>query len=128
MERALAGSVPGIVGTPAQRLAMIFSDGAHLTPLGIYLLSSAHYAALFAESPVGAAGPPTVPGELLPQLQRIAWETVSGGNEGSPEPPLSDCRRRMAREVCPAYHRFRQQPEKVSGCDFLLSDESPFAE
>ncbi len=127
VERALAGGVPGVVGTSEQRIDAVFADDVHLTPLGIYLMAAVQYAALFGKSPVGAAGAPGVNPAAVPVLQQIAWDTVSSYLSSRRTPALSACRARVASELCPAYHRFRGDPEQVAGCGFWTTSDSPFA-
>lgn len=105
VERALAGSVPGISGSPEARLERIFEDNVHLSPAGTYLLSALHYAALFGRSPVGASAPSEVPAEQATALQGIAWDVLSQ-YRASATPwahSASECRERLATVVCPAY-------------------------
>ncbi len=129
VERALAGGVPGLVGSPRQRLDRIFSDDVHLTPVGIYLISALHYGALFGESPLGAAGPREVPEELVPLLQRLAWETLTKQAPEIARPPsLAECRKRIATELCPAYYRRRGKPDEAAACGFWASAESPLSD
>ncbi len=129
VERTLEGSVPGLIGSPRERLDRIFSDDAHLTPIGTYLLSALHYGALFGKSPVGAAGPREVPGELVPVLQQIAWETLSSQKADASRPPsLAECRKRIASELCPAYYQQRGKPDEATGCGFWASAESPLSD
>lgn len=125
VERALEGNVPGISGSPRERLDAIFSDDAHLTSLGVYLLAAVHYAALFGESPGGAAGPAEVPRAALSALQEIAWEVVSSHRASALAPSLAECRERFAKQLCPAYQRFRGREDEVRGCGSWASEDSP---
>lgn len=128
VKRALAGGVPGIGGTRAQRLDAIFGDEVHLNPVGVYLLAAVHYAALYGESPVGAAGPAQVSPAALPVLQQIAWDTVSGYRARAAQPPaLAECGQRAASELCPAYYRLSGKPERVAGCKSWAEPDGPFA-
>jgi hypothetical protein len=128
VKRALAGEVPGIDGTRAQRLDTIFGDEVHLEPVGVYLLAAVHYAALFGASPVGAAGPPSVSAAALPVLQQLAWDTVSNYRSRARHPPsLAECGTRVANEICPAYYRLRGKPEKVAGCKSWAEPDAPFS-
>lgn len=128
VQRALGGGVPGVAGTPRQRLDAIFADDVHLTPLGIYLLASLHYAALFGTSPVGAAGVPGVDPAAVPLLQQIAWDTLSGYRlRAARAPTLAECTTRVASELCPAYHLFRGKPENVIRCKGWKAADGPFA-
>jgi hypothetical protein len=88
-----------------------------------------HYGALFEKTPVGAAGPREVPGELVPLLQQIAWETLSKHDAvASRAPSLAECRTRIASELCPAYYQRRDKPDEATGCGFWASAESPFSD
>ena len=82
--------------------------------------------ALFGKSPLGAAAPREVPAELAALLQQIAWDTVSRYSATAPK--LSECRSRVAKELCPAYYRRRGKPDDVASCGFWASSESPFAD
>jgi hypothetical protein len=126
VELALAGEVPGISGTPEERLGAIFADEVHLQPLGVYLLASTHYASLFGKSPVGAASPAGVNAEAVPTLQSIAWDTMTEYRaRAARAPSLADCRTRIANELCPAYYRFRGNPDAVDQCDVWAEADSP---
>jgi hypothetical protein len=128
VQRALSGGVPGVVGTPEQRIQAIFKDEVHLTPLGIYLIAAVHYAVLFGESPVGAAAPPNVNAGAVLVLQQIAWDTASGYRSRAAQPPtLSECGTRVATELCPAYQRFHEKPEDIDRCKSWSTLDSPFA-
>jgi hypothetical protein len=128
VQRALAGGVPGVLGAPEQRVAAIFKDEVHLTPLGIYLLAAVHYATLFGKSPVGAPGPAGVNAAVVPLLQQIAWDTVSKYRERAAHAPtLAECGTRVANELCPAYKRFHGKPEDVDRCKSWSTLDSPFA-
>jgi hypothetical protein len=128
VQRALSGGVPGVGGAPAQRIAAIFKDDVHLTPLGIYLLAAVHYAVLFGKSPVGAAAPPNVDAGAVPVLQQIAWDTVAGyRSRAAHAPTLSECGTRVANELCPAYQRFHEKPEDIDRCKSWSTLDSPFA-
>jgi hypothetical protein len=128
VKRALAGAVPGITGTPEQRLAAIFSDEVHLNSPGVYLLSALHYAALFGKTPVGAAGPKEVSAALLPLLQQLAWDTEQSYRARAATPPtLAACSARVAKDICPAYYRLRGEPEKIKQCKSWAASDGPFA-
>lgn len=124
VERALAGGVPGVSGSAPERLDAIFSDDAHLTPLGTYLLAAVHYTAIFGQSPVGARGPAEVPAAALPVLQHIAGDTVSDYRSRARQPSLDECRERFANQLCPAYQRFRGREDKVQECGAWASKDS----
>jgi hypothetical protein len=129
VRRALAGEVPGVTGTPRARLDAIFGDEVHLQPLGVYLLAAVHYAVLFGKTPVGGAAPREVDRATVPLLQRIAWETVEGyRSRSAASPTLTECRSRIASDVCPAYQRLRGRPEKVTQCTAWASPQGPLAD
>lgn len=128
VQRALAGQVPGISGSPNQRLDAIFTDHVHLEPPGIYLLAAVHYATLFGKSPVGAAAPAEVSAAARPVLQQLAWDTVQGyRSRAAQAPTLAECRARIASEVCPAYYRLRGKPEKVAQCEEWAAPDGPLS-
>ena len=127
LQRALDGSVPGITGTPRERVHAVFTDDVHLTPLGIYLNAAVHYAALFGKTPVGAAGAPGVNPDALALLQQIAWDT-SARAAAEPLPALTECRTRFASERCPAYNRYRGKPENDNQCKGWAAPDSPLSE
>jgi hypothetical protein len=127
LRRALEGSVPGVSGTPRERVHAVFTDDVHLTPLGIYLNAAVHYAVLFGNTPVGAAGAPGVNPAALPLLQQIAWDTRSRAAR-TPLPTLAECRARFASERCPAYNRYRGKPENDNQCKGWTAPDSPLSE
>ena len=127
LRRALDGGVPGVSGTPRERVHALFTDDVHLTPLGIYLNAAVHYAALFGKTPVGAAGAPGVNPAALPLLQQIAWD-MSSRAATQPLPALAECRARFASERCPAYNRYRGKPENDSQCKGWAAPDSPLSE
>ncbi len=128
VRRALAGTVPGITGTPERRLDAIFGDEVHLNPPGVYLLSALHYAALFGKTPVGAAGPKEVSPAQLPLLQQLAWSTLQRQRSpGARAPTLAECSARVAKEICPAYYRLRGEPDKINQCKSWSAPDGPFA-
>jgi hypothetical protein len=125
VERALAGDVPGIDGSPADRLGAVFEDNVHLAPAGTYLLSALHYAALFGRSPAGASAPSEVPAEQATALQNIAWDVLSR-YRATATPwahSLSECRQRLATVVCPAY--FALVGGSGGSCGDWANDDSP---
>jgi hypothetical protein len=121
----------GVPGAPrsSQRVAAIFSDNAHLNPLGIYLVAALHYAAIFGKTPVGAAAPPELADAAAPHLQRIAWEVFTRYRErGTPwAHPLEQCREQVARSFCPAYFEYHKRPGNVAGCRDWAGADSPFS-
>jgi hypothetical protein len=93
-------------------------------------MAAVHYVTLFGKSPVGAAGPAEVSQAALPVLQSIAWATASGyvSGSGRRDPALSECRARIATELCPAYYRFTGRPEQVAQCASWATSDSPMAQ
>jgi hypothetical protein len=102
----------------------------HLRPLGVYLLASLHYAAIFGKSPIGAAVPAGVSAAQAALLQQIAWDTyTSYRSTGTPwARSLAQCRQRIASELCPAYAVYRGAPGDVRGCSSWTSASSPFSD
>lgn len=129
VERALAGDVPGVTGAPRARLDRIFVDDVHLAPLGNYLLAALHYAALFGKSPVGAALPSEVPSDAAPVLQTIAWEALARyhTSEAPWAHPLSECRSKIASDLCPAYFEFHGRPGDIPGCGAWAEPDGPLS-
>jgi hypothetical protein len=124
--RALAGDLPGVEGTVAQKLDAIFVDDLHLTPMGVYLIAAVHYGALFDHAPASAARVERVSPALVPILQRIAWETLSAYRaRGSPQPTFAECSARIARDVCPAYHRIHHHAARAERCELWTQPNSP---
>jgi hypothetical protein len=128
-KRALAGSVPGITGTPSERADAIFSDYVHLKPLGIYLMASVHYAALFGKSPVGGAIPSAVSPALGAYLQQLAWETVQNYRARAAHPPtVTECSARFTTDLCPAYYQFHGKPGSIVRCKLWSASDNPFTQ
>jgi hypothetical protein len=129
VKRALAGSVPGVSGSPSERADAIFADYVHLRPLGIYLIAAVQYAALFGKSPVGAAIPSAVSPAAGALLQQLAWDTVSSYRERAAHPPtLAECSARFTQELCPAYYEYHGRPGSLSRCKLWSEPDNPFAE
>jgi hypothetical protein len=79
VERLATGTLAGAAGGDArERVQALFRDQVHLTPLGRYFMGTVHYAALFGQSPEGSPAPAGVSPELARELQRLAWQHVSG--------------------------------------------------
>ncbi len=105
VERILAGEVRGIGGTTRERLMAIFTDGVHLTPLGMYYMAAVHYGTALRASPVGARGPEGANEDTVRDLQTIAWD-FTRKHAGLPPPEarsMSQCRERIARDACPMW-------------------------
>lgn len=124
VEKILAGQVKGIGGTTRQRMDALFSDFVHPTILGSYFMAAVHYATIFRRSPVGAAPPPNVPAEPVPDLQRIAWEFVSayysGTNAG--DHTMEQCRTLVSETVCPTFWTLLKGEDKINGCKGFFSN------
>lgn len=125
LQRALDGAVPGVSGSPAQRVDAIFSDGLHLRPIAIYLIAALHYGALFGKSPLGAAGAPPIDPAVVPLLQQLAWDTLSSYRPRSPT--LAECSARFEREICPEYYRIRERAAHVERCDVWGRPDNPLS-
>jgi hypothetical protein len=129
VKRALAGSVPGVTGSPNERLDAIFSDYVHLKPLAIYLMASVHYAALFGKSPVGGAVPSAVSPAAGAYLQQLAWDTAQSYRARAAHPPtLGECSARFTSELCPAYYQFHGKPGSIVRCKLWSASDNPFAQ
>ncbi|HZH13965.1 MAG TPA: hypothetical protein VE057_06360 [Archangium sp.] len=127
VERILANQVPGISGTTAQKLDMIFSDNVHLTPLGVYYLAAVHHASVFRDSPAGAAGPSGANAATVQALQSIAWNFVSTyyARPDAGTRTMEDCRTRIPRDVCPGFWALRGSPGNTAGCQRYFGNASP---
>ncbi|OJT27459.1 hypothetical protein BO221_05690 [Archangium sp. Cb G35] len=127
VERILANQVPGISGTTAQKLNMIFSDNVHLTELGVYYMSAVHHASVFRDSPVGAAGPSGANAETVQALQTIAWNFVSAyyARPDAGTRTMADCRTRISQDVCPGFWTILGSPGNISGCQRYFSNADP---
>jgi hypothetical protein len=127
--RALAGSVPGVTGSASECADAIFSDYVHLRPLGIYLMASVHYAALFGRSPVGGAIPSAVSPAAGAYLQQLAWDVVQGYRDRAAHPPaLGECSARFTNELCPAYYQFHGKPGSIVRCKLWSASDNPFTQ
>jgi hypothetical protein len=124
VERALAGRVPGITGSTQERLNAIFSDNVHLTATGQYLIAAVHYTAIFEQGPPGAFIPPSISVERGRYLQNLAWSIVARYKLNN-RPP-SECRTRVATELCPDYQRFLGRSD-TSICSYWSAATSPLA-
>jgi hypothetical protein len=105
---ALDGEVPGITGSPRERLDAIFGDNIHLTWSGAYVMASAVYSAAFGSSPVGTPAPED-PQAVDPGIAaagaQIAWDVVSEYLGRSQKPwarTMEECRSAMA-AICPDF-------------------------
>jgi hypothetical protein len=107
LERVVRGEVAGAPGdTAAERVGALFEDRVHLNDLGRFFLGAVHYAALFHESPQGAALPPNVAPELGAEMLRLAWEHVSAYSQhaaAASERGLDVCADYTAKVLCPLF-------------------------
>jgi hypothetical protein len=108
VEKLAKGEIKGAPGgTAAERVKTLFSDQVHLTKTGRYLVSAAHFAALFGVTPEGAAVPPEVPPELGRAMQKLAWEHVSAyatRARGAAAREMDVCRDYATRVMVPRFY------------------------
>ncbi|MBX3203480.1 MAG: hypothetical protein KF764_00365 [Labilithrix sp.] len=122
---ALADEVPGISGTTRQKLDAIFSDNVHLTSIGQYFIAAVHYASLFGKAPAGAADP--VPSATAAFLETLAWTAVTdyaADGDFAGARPMSECRARIASDVCPAFYSIRSL--QAQNCTQWADANGPF--
>ncbi len=118
VERLLADAVPGITGTPRQRLAAVFTDGVHLTSLGSYYVAAVTYASVFRDSPVGAPGPDAANAATVAALQELARDYVRAYYDapGAGTHTMTECRAFIADEVCAGHYTLTQSPGEIANC------------
>ncbi len=123
---ALADEVPGVSGTQRQKLDAIFSDNVHLTPIGQYFIAAVHYASLFGKPPAGAAAADPVAAATAAFLEALAWTAVTDYADGdfAGARPMSECRARIASEVCPAFYSIRNL--QAQSCTQWADANGPF--
>ncbi len=129
VERAVAGSVPGITGSLSTVINTIFDpeqDLVHLSQgIGHYFMACVMYASIYKRSPVGASyAPAGVNATQRDSLQQVAWDyvrTYYGTNPLGPQPTLSQ---RMSRiqSFCSTYWTFRGQTGNIA------ADQNHFAQ
>ncbi len=127
VERVLAGEVRGIGGTTRERMQALFTDGVHLTPLGMYYMAAVHYGTVFRASPVGARGPEGANEDTVRDLQTIAWD-FARKHAGLPPPEarsMSECRDRVARDGC-AMWGLLKEPHRIPACVRLFENPRTF--
>lgn len=118
VERAVAGQVPGIVGSTPQRLDMLFSDNVHLTPLGVYFVALVNYAGIYGKAPTGITPPAGMNAATTAELQQIAWSFINA-YYSRPNPGMRDmasCRTEIAQKVCPSYWTLKGDTGNISDC------------
>lgn len=132
VERSLKDEVKGISGSTSQKLNLIFNDNVHLTPLGAYFVALVTYAAVFRDSPAGAAVPAGVNPEPAVDLQVIAWNFVSSYySDPTPgERSMDECRAFIAENTCVSFWTLLGQPQEIPGCQSNFSNagstQNPF--
>jgi hypothetical protein len=132
VERILKDEVKGITGTQSQKLDAIFSDDVHMTPLGAYFMALVTYAAVFRDSPVGAAVPSGVDAAPAADLQAIAWSFVSSYySDPTPgERTMDECRTLISENVCPTFWALLKEPSEIQPCQTSFKDagmaQNPF--
>lgn len=124
VEAALAGEVAGLAGSTSERMDRIFSDDVHLTPLGVYYAALVTYAAVFRDSPIGAAVPAGVDSGPTADLQQIAWDFVRGYYTSPDFGPRSmeECRTFVSEQVCGSFWTLLGDPGKIGNCEAHFAD------
>jgi hypothetical protein len=127
VERVLAGEVRGLdEGSPRERLDGIFRDDVHLRPLGVYYMALVVYAAVYGQSPVGAATAEDVSEETAADLQRIAGDYVreNFGRPGAGARSMPSCRALVSEELCGPYWTLHGRPGNATRCRRVFADEA----
>ncbi|WP_156034806.1 hypothetical protein [Pseudorhizobium marinum] len=124
VQRGLSGQVADLAGSPVQVVDAIFRDDVHLTDPGIYFLAAVHYAAIYGQSPQGAAAPGSVAPDLAAELQTLAWQVVQRFQE-SRRPQMAECRRILVDSVCESYWSYTQSYEEIGRCKGYFSRTDP---
>lgn len=118
VEQLARGSLAGASGATArERIQPLFSDHVHLTPLGRYFIGAVHYAVLFEQSPEGSPAPAGVSPEFASELQRIAWQHVSGyalRAEAAAQRGAAVCTDYAVQVMCPAFTAHPRDESSVS--------------
>lgn len=124
VEAALADEVAGIAGTTSQKMDLIFNDNVHLTPLGVYYAALVTYAAVFRDSPVGAAVPQGVAAEPAADLQQLAWDFVRDYYTAPEFGPhtMDECRAFISGQVCASFWTLLGNPGNIAGCEGHFAD------
>ncbi|MDR6820602.1 hypothetical protein J2X76_005802 [Neorhizobium sp. 2083] len=129
VRKTLDGEVAGLSGNTRKKLDRIFRDNVHLTDIGIYFVAAVHYAAIYRQSPEGAAAPPTVPRDIAKELQSIAWAVTRDflKRESSHPPDMAECRRVIVEKVCRSYWTLAAEPNEVGRCQGYFAETHPKA-
>lgn len=129
VERAIAGSVPGITGTTAQKMNMIFADDVHLTNLGSYFISLVTYSSIMGKTAAGVTPPAGISAATASSFQSIAWNYVNAYyNRANPGVrTMAYCRDFMRTNSCATYNSITGEND-TAGCQsfFGSTTESPF--
>lgn len=127
VKRTLDGEVAALTGSPRKKLDRIFRDDVHLTDAGIYFVAAVHYAAIYNQSPEGAAAPPTVPRDLARELQKIAWVVTRDflKRESAHPPSMEECRRVIVEKVCRSYWTHARELDEVGRCQSYFAETHP---
>lgn len=121
VERSLNNEVSGLTGTTENKMNAIFSDNVHLTPLGMYFVSSVVYSAIYGKSPANTTPPATsgVSTATAQDLQNIAWNYIntyySQNSLGTPR-SMASCRDFMRTEYCSSYFNHTNRANQISSC------------
>jgi hypothetical protein len=91
VERAMAGKVAGLGGSPRQIVEQFFRDDVHLTPLGNYFVALYVFAELAGAPPTGAWAPPGVAPATAAALQNAAWSIRNLRARVNRHPSLEAC-------------------------------------
>lgn len=123
VEAALAGEVAGLAGSARARLDALFSDNVHPTALASYALGAAAYAAVYGESPEGAAVADTGSPATIADLERIAWEVVSNYPAATRSVrDLTACRTTAIPALCDEYFAIRN---RTGNCNGAVANDGP---
>jgi hypothetical protein len=124
VERVLAGEVAGIAGSTPERMSALFNDNVHLTPLGVYFAALVTHAAVFRDSPVGAAVPQGVDPAPAADLQKIAWDFVRDyyTTPGAGQHTMEECRAFVSNTVCASFWTLKNDPGKIANCQSHFQD------
>lgn len=126
VERILKDEVKGISGSTSEKLNLIFNDNVHLTQLGAYFIALVTHAAVFHDSPVGAAVPEGINPEPAADFQAIAWNFVSS-YYSDPKPgerSMEECRAFISESTCVSFWTLLNDPQQIPGCQSNFTNAS----
>jgi hypothetical protein len=124
VQQGLAGQSIHLSGSPAEVVDALFRDDVHLTDPAIYFLAAVHYAAIYGQSPQGAAAPDSVAPDFAAELQALAWQVVTRFAENL-RPKMAECRRILVESVCESYWSYTQSYEEIGRCKGYFSRSDP---